>query len=110
MEIYQLQVVFNDSNCHTIQESFSTKLIFQARPACTGLEYRFPEETNGGESEEERTVVLVNRWLKRHHHVLHQTGSLLTETEDTATLQPTNLQSSLCRSENKTESQKHTCS
>jgi hypothetical protein len=38
---------------------------------------------------------------------LHQTGGLITETEEPTTLQPTNLQSSLCRSENKTKSQEH---
>jgi hypothetical protein len=39
-----------------MQESFSTKLIFQARSACPGLEYRFPEETNAGKSEEEELM------------------------------------------------------
>jgi hypothetical protein len=29
-----------------MHEIFSTKLLFQARYACTGLEYRFPEEPN----------------------------------------------------------------
>jgi hypothetical protein len=46
LKIYQLQEVFNYSNCHPMQEFFPTKLIFQARYACTGLEYKFPEEPN----------------------------------------------------------------